>query len=434
MTVPVPPHSLHAEQSLIGAIVMRNDAYWEIPRVTPADFYRAEHVVLWAAIESLAASDRPFDLLTLSTHLESSGQLEAAGGLSYLGAVITETCTAANAVTYAGMVRARAALRRVSSACLDGYHASLDPGADPEAVADDIEARVFQARLQGSETGEPKMVAEILPAVLDALDSRSVGAGYGGTATGLMDIDRLLLGIRAGQLVVLGARPSVGKSAFALTVSLHIAKHSGTVAFFALEMTAAEMTERSLAQLARVSVSRIRAGRLDEAQWTAVADASTDLRALPLILADRSGLRPSDIRAHCRRLARQHGPLSLVVVDHIGLMRSDIRTPNRVQELTQISGALKSLAKELSCPVLALSQLNREVEKRGTMPVLSDLRDSGSIEQDADIVILLHRDTERPTDAIAKLAKNRNGPVGSIPLTFLPELARYESSAGGMAP
>jgi replicative DNA helicase len=420
----VPPHSIHAEQALIGSLMLDNARFDDVADLlAPEDFYRGEHRELYRAPCDLAAAGRPFDLVTMAEALERSGRLDAAGGLSYLGTLAHETPTAANATHYARAVASLSTLRRLSAACADGYALTLDPGtADPATIAADIEARIFAAAERTGAQPGPKSAAALLPGVLEDLDRRSTGQGAHGLATGLVDLDRRIGGMDPGQLILIGARPGVGKSALALRVALHVAVNEGRpVAFFSLEMSADEVTQRALAGLARVPVHRLRSGRLEPDHWEAVTSASTLLRKASLHIDETAALCPAELRARCRRLKRQAGNLGLIVVDYIGLMRSDRdrRTDNRVQELSHLSGSLKALAKEIGVPVLALSQLNRGTESRtNRRPMIADLRESGSLEQDADVVLLLYRDEMHnegaPTRARRKSSSGSNATALSV--------------------
>lgn len=433
-----PPHNVHAEQALIGGLMLDNARFDDVADlIAPDDFYRGEHRELYRALCALAADGRPFDLVTMAETLERSGRLEQAGGLSYLGTVAHETPSAANADHYARIVASLATLRRLSAACADGLALALDPGtADPETVTAEIEARIFAAgESAGSQCG-PKIAAALLPGVMDDLDRRSRGEGNNGLATGLADLDRAIGGLDPGQLILIGARPGIGKSALSLGVALHVAVGEGRpVALFSLEMSADEIMQRALASLARVPVHRLRSGRLDPAHWGAITSASRALHLAPLHIDGTGGLRPAELRARCRRLKRKAGDLALIVVDYIGLMQPDRdrRADNRVGELAHISGALKSLAKEIGAPVIALAQLNRKVEERqNRRPMLSDLRDSGSLEQDADAVLMLYRDESDTADrrtAEIIVVKQRNGPTGTIRVAFDAPLARFADLA-----
>ena len=434
------PHSQHSEAALIGGLMLDNARFDDVADlIAPADFHQSEHRELFTALCDLAAAGRPFDVVTMAETLERAGRLEHAGGMPYLGVLAHTTPSAANCQHYARTVADLAALRRLAGACADGLAAASEPGRrDPGEVAANIEAAIFAAAERtGGERG-PKSAAALLPGALDDLDRRANGEGSNGLETGLRDLDRAIGGMDPGQLILIGARPGVGKSALALGIALHAAAGGRPVALFSLEMSAAEVMQRALAGLARVPVHRLRSGRLDPDHWAAVTSASALLGKLPLHIDDTAGLRPAELRARCRRLKRKAGDLGLIVVDYIGLMQSDRdrRSENRVQELSHISAALKTLAKELAVPVLALSQLNRGLESRANRrPTIADLRESGSLEQDADVVLLLYRDemhneasTDRGTAEVI-IGKQRNGPVGMVRIGFSGELARFENFA-----
>ena len=430
----LPPHNPHAEASLIGGAMLENTRFDDVGDVAPSDFYIPEHRELWEALSALASEGRPFDLVTVAERLERTGRLEAAGGLAYVGQIVNDTPSAANAEHYARMVRSNATLRRLAQACQNGLERALSPGeTDAATLAAEIEASVYRAAERMSDQG-PRSAAELVPDLLRDLDDRSRGEGPRGVRTGLTDLDRALGGMDPGQLILIGARPGIGKSALALGIALNVAVEQGRpVALFTLEMSAHEVGQRALGSVAGVPVTRLRSGRLEASDWDAVSSASGILHRAPLHIDETGGIRPAELRARVRRIKRRAGDLGLVVVDYLQLMQGDRdrRTDNRVGELTHISGSLKALAKEVGAPVLALSQLNRGLENRANRrPMLADLRESGSLEQDADVVLLLFRDDESaPGSAEIIIAKQRNGPTGTVRVAWRGELARFDSAA-----
>lgn len=434
------PSNSPAEVALLGGLMLDNARFDDVAdRLAPEDFTTPEHREIYRAIVALAADGQDFDLVTLAHALERAGRLEQAGGLPYLGDLARETPSAANVPHYARIVADLAALRRLARACADGLELARNPGEQqPGSVASEIEALLFAAGARTSERG-PQSASALLPGILEDLDARSRGTATPAVGTGLVDLDRALGGLEPGQLVIVGARPGVGKSAFAMGLALHVALGEGSpVAFFSLEMTAPEMMQRALASVACVPIQQMRSGRLTAEQFAAVTRASGAMHRAPLHFDDTAGLRPGELRTRCRRLKRKLGYLGLIVVDYLQLMRSDRdrRNDNRVRELAEISGALKIVAKEIGAPVIALSQLNRALEERqNRRPMLSDLRESGSLEQDADVVLMLYRE-ELHNEAslnrgVAELivAKQRNGPTGTVRAAFLGELARFENLA-----
>ena len=328
-----------------------------------------------------------------------------------------------------------ARLRRLGQACVEGQRIAYSGAReDPEQIAAQIEQRIFAAGEQAAASSGYRSAKEVLREVVEEVDGRYTGTRDHGMTTGLVDLDRQLGGLEPGQLIIVGARPAMGKSAFALGVALHVAALGRAVVLHSLEMGATELMQRACAIKASVSLQAIRTGRLAAEQWPALSSAVQDLAELPLHIDDSGAIRPSELASRCRRRKRQAGDLGLVVVDYLQLMVPDRgrRSDNRVNELTAISASLKGLAKELHCPVIALSQLNRSLEHRpNKRPTLADLRESGSIEQDADIVLMIYRDAIYNEDSKDKgvaeiiIAKQRNGPIGTIKTVFMDETTRF---------
>ncbi len=430
----LPPHSVEAEQSVIGGILL--EGITALDRIegilTADDFYRAEHRDIFAAARQLANAGKPVDVITVAEALDASGRLEDIGGMAYLGGVAQNTPTAANIASYARIVKDKAQLRRLLALGSEITAACLASGADGTEIVSRADSALVQ--LLNTGTDEPTTLPDAIADAISDIDDRQTGHKSTGLQTGLADLDRALCGIDAGQLVICAARPSVGKTAFGVTLVDHIVERGGSVAFFSLEMTRREVAQRLLALRAGVSVADMRSGKLSDDQWDRMSACQAEADIQRLYIIDRAAIGVPYIRAVSRGIKRRHG-LSLIVLDYIGLMRGEGRTRN--EEIGSISRGLKAVAKELNVPVLALSQLNRGVEGRlDKRPLLSDLRDSGELEQDCDICLMLHREELYDSDprwhgiAEALIRKNRNGAIGEVTLHFNGEQMRFANHAG----
>jgi len=431
----LPPQAIEAEQSILGGLLLDGSAFDRIGDVvTEGDFYRSEHRLIFRAIARMAESGKPTDTLTVADFLIEHGKLEEAGGHAYLASLSLNTPSAANIRRYAEIVCGKAMLRGIVASLQEGLEACMVPGgADPAEIAGRIE-RVLSDTINRQHGEVVRLGDAVAGAVryVDALHAK--GGGLAGLATGFLDLDRLTGGFAGGDLVIIAGRPSMGKTSIALDIAGHVAQQGGTVALFSLEMSQQQLAMRVLSGRARVPMHRLRTGRVQDDQWPAIAEANSRLRDLPILLDDSSAVTCAHIRARCRRIKRQQG-LALVVVDYLQLMRGE--GDNRTQEVGSISRGLKGLAKELDVPVVALSQLSRRVEERqDKRPGLSDLRDSGELEQDADVIAFVYRDEVYHSDSLAKgtaeilVRKQRNGPLGDIRLWFREELMHFESYAG----
>jgi len=435
---------LAAERAVLGAVLNDNSVIAAVAEVVhPDDFSSPGHVQIFSAMLGLESSQRPVDHLTLSEELKRRGQLQTVGGPAYLMSLDQVVPVPASAVTYAGIVKDQAVRRRLAEAGREIQEMATQEAGDLEAILDEAERRVFLLAERKRE-GDLKPVRELMERTLDLLDRMKLSStGVTGLSTGFVDLDLQLTGFHRGELIVLAARPGVGKTSLAMNIALHVAlKEALPVGIFSLEMPADQLLMRLLAASARVDMKRLRGGRLtahDEEKFQEVAGS---LFNAPLFIDDTGALSPFDLRAKARRLKQKHAQLGLLVVDYLQLMHQKGKVESRQLEVSEISRSLKALAKELDCPVLALSQLNRKVEERkGGRPMLSDLRESGAIEQDADVVMFIHRDddedeTDRggygsrgavPVELI--VAKQRNGPTGTLDLIFLSEFTRFESRA-----
>ena len=440
----IPPHSLEAESSVLGGLLLDNNAWDRVGDVLiDSDFYRYEHRLVYAAAGKLINETKPADVITVHEELQRQGKAEEVGGLAYLNALAQYVPSASNIRRYAEIVRERSILRKLVSASDEIATSAFNPKGRPvDKILDEAEGMIFKIGEEGSRMkqgfqGMDSLVVQLLDRVQEMADNPN---DVTGVPTGFIDLDRMTAGLQAGDLVVLAARPSMGKTAFAINIAEHVALQEGLpVAVFSMEMGAAQLAVRIVGSIGRIDQGHLRTGKLTDEEWPRLTEAIERLRNISLHLDETPGLTPSELRANARRLARQCGKLGLIVVDYLQLMSgSSSDGENRATELGEISRGLKALAKELQCPVIALSQLNRSVEQRtDKRPMMSDLRESGAIEQDADIIMFIYRDdyynkdSREPGVAEIIIGKQRNGPTGTVKLTFLKPLTRFESMAFG---
>ncbi|WP_272977928.1 replicative DNA helicase, partial [Idiomarina baltica] len=386
------PHSIEAEQSVLGGLMLDNDAWDKVSGLIIAqDFYHRAHRLIFTAMQSLADSSQPMDLVTVSEELEANTELDAVGGFAYLGEISKNTPSAANIVAYANIVRERAVLREMIAAANDIAESGYDTqGRTSQQLLDEAESKVFRiAEKRTSATEGPKGVSDILAKTIEKIETLSNiknHNGVTGTSTGFHDLDQMTAGLQPSDLIIVAARPSMGKTTFAMNLAENVAMNEEKpVLVFSLEMPSEQIMMRMLASLSRVDQNRVRTGRLEDDDWARIASVMNILNDKNnLYIDDSSGLTPTEVRSRARRVARDHGGLSMIMVDYLQLMTVPGMSENRTLEIAEISRSLKSLAKELSVPVVALSQLNRSLEQRSDKrPVNSDLRESGSIEQDA---------------------------------------------------
>ena len=444
----VPPHSIEAEQSVLGGLLLDNLA-WDraADLLTESDFYRYEHRQIYAAISSLVGGAKPADVVTVNEHLQSLGRADDCGGLVYLNALAQSVPSAANIRRYAEIVRERAVLRKLIGASDEIATQAFNPQGKPVTqILDEAESRIFQIGEEGSRSkqgfiGIDKLVVQLIDRVTELHENGAEEVT--GVRTGFYDLDRYTAGLQKGDLLVLAARPSMGKTAFALNMAEHVAvREELPVLVFSMEMGASQLAVRMVGSLGRIDQQHLRTGALRDDEWTRLTEAVDQLGKVSLFIDETAALNPAELRARARRMARQFGgTLGLIVVDYLQLMSGSAGSDeNRATELGEISRGLKALAKELQCPVLALSQLNRSVESRNDKrPMMSDLRESGAIEQDADVIMFIYRDdyynkdSKEPGVAEIIIAKQRNGPVGTLKLTFLKPLTRFDNLAAGEA-
>ncbi len=432
------PQSVEAEQAVLGGLLL-DDRAWDrvADRLTEEDFYRREHRLIFRAIAALGAESRPADVVTVSEQL--GAELETVGGLPYLGLLADNTPSAANITAYADIVHERALVRRLIGVMVDvGDRAYESEGRSARELLDYAERAVFAITEHGA-AGRAGFVPlkTLLTAAVDRIDTlfRSQ-SDITGVATGFADLDGLTSGLQAGDLVIVAGRPSMGKTAFALNIAENAAVGLKLpVAIFSLEMPGEQLAMRLLSSLGRINAHRLRTGKLEDEDWPRLTSAVGMLAETAIYIDDTPALTPLELRARSRRLKREHG-LGLIVVDYLQLMQSGETTENRATEISGITRSLKALAKELHVPVVALSQLNRSLEQRpNKRPVMSDLRESGAIEQDADVIFFIYRDevyneeSEDKGTAEIIIGKQRNGPIGKARLTYLGEYTRFENHA-----
>lgn len=435
----VPPHSLEAEQAVIGGLMIKNTAWDNVADVIRSgDFYRQDHALIFSAIDALAKDSKPFDVVTLSEHLQNIGQLEQAGGMVYLGNLANETPSAANITAYANIVRDKSILRQLVDVGDDISASAYSPdGEKVNELLDRAESKVFDIKNASSQGNQHHIkVSELTMGALERINSLyESGDEISGVSTGFTKLDEMTSGLQAGDLIILAARPSMGKTSLALNIAENVAMNSRLpVAVFSMEMSGQSLATRMISSLGRVSQSNLLTGRLQDSDWPRITSAVSLLAEAKIFIDDQPGLSPTDLRARARRIHAEHG-LSLIVIDYLQLMKV-VGAESRVNEISEISRSLKALARELEVPVIALSQLSRNVESRpDKRPMMSDLRESGAIEQDADLVCFIYRDeyynenSEQKGVAEVIIGKQRNGPTGTCRLAFLPEFTKFEDLA-----
>jgi replicative DNA helicase len=434
----VPPHSVEAEQSVLGGLMLDNSAWDTIADVVSAsDFYRRDHRLIFTAIGDLAERSEPSDAVTVAESLARNGKLDDAGGQGYLGQLARDTPSAANIRAYASIVRERAMLRELIRIGGEIATSAYQPGGrDAAQLVDEAERQVFEIAEQGKRRGSGfQPLKRILGKTIDRLDELQKNDGdVTGLATGFKDFDTMTAGLQPGDLVIIAGRPSMGKTSFAMNIAEHAAMGMGaSVAIFSMEMSAEQLSFRMISSLGRVNQSNLRRGRFSDEDWSRINSAVSVMSKARVFIDDTPALNPTELRARARRLKREHG-LDLIVVDYLQLMQVHGTAENRATEISEISRSLKALARELEVPVVTLSQLNRSVEQRADKrPVMSDLRESGAIEQDADLIAFIfrdevyNRDSQRKGIADVIISKQRNGPIGDVQLTFLGEYTKFEN-------
>ena len=438
----VPPQSIEAEQSVLGGLLLDNGA-WDRAAdvVTEADFYRFEHKIIFGAIGALIGASKPADVITVYEHLQMAGKAEDSGGLAYLNALAQSVPSAANMRRYSEIVRERAILRKLISASDEISTNAFNPqGRSVTQILDEAEGKIFKIGEEGNRNKQGFQSMDVLAVQL--IDRVTELAENGaedvtGVRTGFYDLDRNTAGLQPGDLIILAARPSMGKTAFALNIAENVSVNEGLpVVVFSMEMGASQLALRMVGSQGRIDQQHLRTGRLDNDEWGRLTEAVERLSKSSVFIDETPALTGPELRARARRQARQCGQLGLIVIDYLQLMAGSGGGENRATEISEISRGLKALAKELNCPVIALSQLNRSVETRpDKRPMMSDLRESGAIEQDADIIMFIYRDeyynkeSKEPGVAEIIIAKQRNGPVGTTKLTFLRQWTKFDNLA-----
>jgi len=441
----LPPHSIEAEQSLLGGLMLENNAYDRIADIlTEDDFYRHEHKLIYRAISALINENRPADIITVQEALERNDQLDHAGGFDYLLTLAQSTPSAANIRRYAEIVRERSIIRQLAEIGTEIARNAYNPqGKSAEQLLDEAENQVFQIAESTAKSKQgflemPDLLQQNIERI-DMLYQRDNPDEVTGIATGFTDLDRMTSGLQAGDLVIVAGRPSMGKTAFAINIAEHVAiSGKRPVAVFSMEMGGTQLVMRMLSSVGRLDQSVLKNGSLKDEHWERLNEAVAKLTDAPIFIDETAGLSALELRARARRLARRfNNQLGLIVIDYLQLMSGSGRNDNRASELGEISRSLKALAKELQVPVIALSQLSRTVEQRtDKRPMMSDLRESGAIEQDADLIMFMFRDeyyTKEQSQfkglAECIIGKHRNGPTGRVFLTFMGQFTRFENAA-----
>ncbi|MGQ0659134.1 MAG: replicative DNA helicase [Chromatiales bacterium] len=439
----VPPHSIEAEQAVLGGLMLDNEAWMAVAeRLGEPDFYRNDHRLIFRAIASLSEAGKPCDVVTVAESLDAAGEIDRVGGLPFIAALAEQTPSAANIAHYADIVRARSVLRQLIRAGATISNSAFKPeGRSSEELLDEAERVVFEIAEQHTRGRlSYRSIRELARDALNRIDELyTAQSPITGVATGYARLDEMTSGLQHSDLVVIAGRPSMGKTALALCIAEHAAIKDGlSVAIFSMEMSGSQVAMRLLSSLGRIDQLKVRTGKLGDDDWPRLTSAVQILSDIKMFIDDTPALTPGELRARCRRIAREHS-LGLIVVDYLQLMQVPGTQENRATEISEISRSLKALAKELKVPIIALSQLNRSLESRTDKhPVMSDLRESGAIEQDADLILFIYRDevynkenSEKKGIAEIEVAKQRNGPIGRIELAFLGQFTRFENLAYG---
>ncbi len=441
----LPPHSVEAEQSVLGGILLDASAWDKVADLlSESDFYRNEHRLIWRHIGRLTELAKPIDVITVAESLESHAELDMAGGLVYLGTLAQNVPSAANIRRYAEIVRERSIMRKLVEVGSEIATSAYNPaGRDAGQLLDEAEGRVFEISEQGERgrqgfTPMPPLLTQVVERI-ETLYGRDNASDVTGVATGFTDLDQKTSGLQPGDLIIVAGRPSMGKTAFSINIAENVALESNKpVAVFSMEMGGTQLAMRMIGSVGRLNQHTLRTGKLEDDDWSRMTHALGMLNDAPIFIDETASLNALELRSRARRLHRQNNGLGLIVIDYIQLMSSPSgrASENRATEISEISRSLKSLAKELHVPVIALSQLNRSLEQRpNKRPVMSDLRESGAIEQDADLILFIYRDEVYNPDTPDKgkaeiiIGKQRNGPIGKVDLTFRGEYTRFENYA-----
>ena len=434
-----PPHSIEAEQSVLGGLLLENGAWDKIgDLIREDDFYRYDHRMIYQHIQRLIGKSHPADVITVFESLQTADKAEEVGGLPYLNALASSVPSAANVRRYAEIVRDRAVLRKLVTVADEISGNAYNPqGKDTKQLLDEAESKIFSIAEEGARGGTgfqnlPVVLSQVVTRI-DELYHRADSSDVTGVPSGFSDMDNMTSGLQPGDLIVVAGRPSMGKTAFSLNIGEHVAIEQGLpVAVFSMEMGASQLALRLLSSVGKLDQQRLRTGRLQNDDWPKLTSAIQRMQDAQMFIDETPALNSLELRARARRLARQCGKLGLIVIDYIQLMAANSSGENRATEISEISRGLKALAKELHCPVIALSQLNRSLEQRpNKRPIMSDLRESGAIEQDADVILFIYRDEVYNPDTQDKgtaeiiIGKQRNGPIGTVRMTFLKEQTKF---------
>ena len=436
----VPPQSIEAERSVLGGLMLDDQSWFDLVElVKPSDFYRTQHQIIFEAMMVIENKDQPLDAVTLSEELQNQGQLEKVGGVGYLADIADSTPGATNVLAWARIVRERSILRQLIGAANNIADAAFNPdGRESDLLLELAEQSVFQiSENRLNDSGPEKIGPALLQSAVEKVQFLFANKGsITGVPSGFKDLDKKTTGFQDSDLVIVAGRPSMGKSALAINFVEHAIMSDRSALVFSLEMPSEQIVMRLLSSLGRIDQNRLRTGELLDEDWTRFTGAVSQLRDKKLYIDDTAALTPADLRSRARRVDREAGGLDLIVVDYLQLMRTTNNGENRAVEISEISRALKALAKEMDCPVIALSQLNRQLESRpDKRPMMSDLRESGAIEQDADVILFIYRDEvydENSLDqGIAELiiGKQRNGPIGKVRVSYIGHLTKFEDLA-----
>ncbi len=435
-----PPHDIDAEQSILSAIFIDNESLNDIIEIlSPEDFYKGAHQKIYSAVVELAMADEPADLVTVANRLNEKDQLKTIGGASYLASISDTAPVAVNAIHYARIIKGKAALRHLITAASSIIDNCLKDKGDFEDILDYAEQSIFSIAEKKTK-GAFQPLGELINLNIDKLEAQQgKDGGLSGLSTGYNKLDTITSGLQSSDLIILAARPSMGKTAFALNIARNVALQEGLpVAVFSLEMSNEQLSMRLLTSEARIDSNRLRTGFISQEDWQNATDAAGILNEMPIFIDDTPNITALEIRAKARKLYQKHGQIGLIIIDYLQLMKPPFKTDRRDLEIAEISRSLKALAKELDVPVIALSQLNRMLEQRpDKRPRLSDLRESGALEQDADIVAFIYRDdvynkeANNPKKGLAEIiiSKNRNGATGTTLMHFIGQYTRFEELA-----
>ncbi|MEH6583177.1 MAG: replicative DNA helicase [Halioglobus sp.] len=442
--IKLPPNSVEAEQSVLGALLLSSDGWDSVAEEVAAnDFYRPDHRLIFRQIAKLAEAAEPVDVITVADKLTANGELDAAGGLGYLAELAGSTPSASNIRAYAQVVRERASLRNLIEAAQEIAESGFTPeGRTSTELIDEAEHRIMQISEQGAKAGGPIEVNPLLQATLGRIEELFNSDGdITGITTGFADLDGMTSGLQPSDLVIVAGRPSMGKTSFAMNLvenAVLVEGQKKPILVFSMEMPAESLMIRLLSSIGRIDQTRIRNGKLEQEDWPKLSTAVNKLKDVPLFIDDSAGLTPTEVRSRTRKVAREHGGIGMIMIDYLQLMQVAGSNEGRTAEISEISRSLKAIAKEFECPMVALSQLNRSLEQRpNKRPVNSDLRESGAIEQDADVIMFIYRDEvyneDSPDKGVAEIiiGKQRNGPIGTCRLAFVGQFTRFENLARG---